>query len=580
MGGEMHMEYNNETKICQNCQKEFIIDKEDFSFYEKIKVPPPTWCPECRLIRRLAYRESRPLYKDTCGKCGKEIVSIYNTSSKIIAYCTSCFWSDTWDAVDYGSDYDFSRPFFQQFYDLQKITPREATGSKNNTNCVYSNGDVRCKDCILTFDCFESINCYNSQVLLLSRDSIDSDSVVNGDHVYENFGCNGVYTTKFAYFSDECLNSSFIFNCIGCTDCFGCVNLRNKKYCIWNKQLSKDEYKKTIQEFSLGSYRSIINAKEKFLNLYNETPRRFALIKNSVDVTGNDIKNTKNCKNCFFTRQGVENSKYIFACGLLLKDSYDATFGGERSELFYETSGGMQSQKCLFCRAPNSCKNLEYCDRLTNCSDCFGCAMLRNKQYCILNKQYTKNEYFSLREKIIENMNKIPFIDQIGRVYKYGEFFPSELSMWAYNESWAHKYFRLTEEEAIRSGYNWQGKVVKEHTFDIKAEDLPDNLNDVSDNILNKVIECEHYDKNCNEQCTGVFRILPNEFNFYKQMDLALPRLCPMCRHYERLKYMNHIKLWHRKCMNNGCQNEFDTVYSPDDKFIVYCEECYKREFI
>jgi hypothetical protein len=32
-----------ETKICQNCKKNFIIEPDDFGFYEKIKVPPPTF---------------------------------------------------------------------------------------------------------------------------------------------------------------------------------------------------------------------------------------------------------------------------------------------------------------------------------------------------------------------------------------------------------------------------------------------------------------------------------------------------------------------------------------------------------
>jgi len=47
------MEHKNETKNCQNCKKDFTIEQDDFSFYEKIKVPPPTFCPECRYKRRI-----------------------------------------------------------------------------------------------------------------------------------------------------------------------------------------------------------------------------------------------------------------------------------------------------------------------------------------------------------------------------------------------------------------------------------------------------------------------------------------------------------------------------------------------
>lgn len=240
----------------------------------------------------------------------------------------------------------------------------------------------------------------------------------------------------------------------------------------------------------------------------------------------------------------------------------------------------MQSQKCFFCRAPNNSKNIEYSDRLTNCSDCFGCVMLRNKQYCILNKQYTKEEYFEVIKKIKNHMNDMPYIDKIGRVYKYGEFFPSELSLWPYNESWGHKYFKLTKEEALDRGFNWQDKLPREHNFDLKPDDIPNNILDVNSDILNKIIECEHFGKDCNEQCIEIFKILPNELSFYRQMNLALPRLCPICRHYSRLKFMNSTKLYHCKCMKEGCNNEFNTSYNPDNNIIVYCEKCYQAEFI
>lgn len=594
------MENKSEKRICQSCKKKFIIEQEDFNFYEKIKVPPPTWCPECRLIRRLAYRESRPLYKDICDKCGKNIISIFAENSDFQAYCSTCWWGDGWDATEYAKEYDFSKPFFEQFYKLQKMVPHEAMGQKNCENSKYSNGNVRCKNCVLAFDCFESINCYNSQVAMLSRDSIDVDSVINADHSYENFCSNDIYNTKFCYFSDECLDCSFIYKCMGCSNCFGCVNLRNQKYCIFNKQYTKEDYKEEIKKWDLGSYEIIKKARKEFWQLYYKTPRRFAFIKNSTNVSGEDIMNSKNCKNCFFTRQGVENCKHIFACGLLLKDSYDATFGGDQSEIFYETSGGMQSQSCFFSRAPCNSQEIEYSERITNCFNLFGCVSLRNKQYCILNKQYTKEEYEELIPKIKKHMDEMPYVDKKRRVYKYGEFFPSELSLWAYNESWGHKYFALNKEEALEQGYNWQDSPKRTYEITIKAKDLSDHIKDVSDDILNEVIECEHNGTNCNQQCTEVFRILPNELQFYKQMNLALPRLCPICRHYERLKFMNSIKLYPRKCMcaressenkeykntikhfhgDEPCSNEFETAISDERKEIVYCKECYQAEFI
>jgi len=106
---------------------------------------------------------------------------------------------------------------------------------------------------------------------------------------------------------------------------------------------------------------------------------------------------------------------------------------------------------------------------------------------------------------------------------------------------------------------------------------LPDNIKDVDESVVGKIIGCAHKG-GCNEQCSTAFKIIPSEFNFYKKMNFTLPRLCPNCRHYHRLKQRNPFKLWHRKCMHEGCTNEFETSYAPDRSEIVYCEQCYNSE--
>jgi len=103
------------------------------------------------------------------------------------------------------------------------------------------------------------------------------------------------------------------------------------------------------------------------------------------------------------------------------------------------------------------------------------------------------------------------------------------------------------------------------------------DMNTVQDDITTKVIECAHKGT-CNQQCTEAFKIIPEELQFYKRMNLPLPHLCPNCRHYERLSQRNPLKLWHRHCMKSGCTNEFETSYSPDRPEIVYCEKCYQQE--
>jgi CxxC-x17-CxxC domain-containing protein len=208
-------------------------------------------------------------------------------------------------------------------------------------------------------------------------------------------------------------------------------------------------------------------------------------------------------------------------------------------------------------------------------SDLFGCVGLRKKQYCIFNKQYAKEEYEELVGKIKKHMDEMPYTDIKGRVYKYGEFFPIELSPFAYNETLAQEYFPLTDSEADQKGYFWRSFVEKNYNPTIIAPDLPDSIDDVQDSITKEVVGCAHEGK-CNEQCTAAFRIIPDELKFYRAMKLPLPRLCPSCRSSKRLLQRTPLNVYKRECAK--CGKEIETSYAPDRPEIVYCEDCYKNE--
>ena len=119
----------SENKQCQNCKQNFTIEPEDFSFCENIKVPPPTWCPECRLVRRCINMGNRSLYKDSCELCKKNTLSSFHPEEPFAVYCSPCWWSDKWDARDFGKEYDFSRPFLEQF---EKLFSHRPTASNHN----------------------------------------------------------------------------------------------------------------------------------------------------------------------------------------------------------------------------------------------------------------------------------------------------------------------------------------------------------------------------------------------------------------------------------------------------------------
>src|SRR5262245_4502306 len=108
---------SDEQRNCQSCKKGFTIEAEDFDFYKKMVVPPPTWCPECRMMRRLFFRNERVLFRRTDDSTGKEMLSGI-PPGKLKAYPVEYWRSDAWDPLEYGKDYDFSRPFFEQYKEL------------------------------------------------------------------------------------------------------------------------------------------------------------------------------------------------------------------------------------------------------------------------------------------------------------------------------------------------------------------------------------------------------------------------------------------------------------------------------
>jgi uncharacterized protein YbaR (Trm112 family) len=256
----------------------------------------------------------------------------------------------------------------------------------------------------------------------------------------------------------------------------------------------------------------------------------------------------------------------------------DLVMSGELSES-YEGVVVDHSQLNLFGLFSVKSQDVQYTQHCHSSKHLFGCVGLRNASYCIFNKQYTKEEYNELVPKIIEHMNSVPYTDMNGREYKYGEFYPIELSPFGYNETLAVEDRVLSKEEALQKGYKWQDAMQRTLGKEtIASESIPDGIDDIEESILKEVLVCI----NCNRN----YKIVPNELTFYKKMRIPIPRKCFNCRHAARVKRRNPFKLWHRQCMcdktghdhSTICLNELETTYSPDRHEIIYCEKCYQTE--
>ncbi|MEK0337686.1 MAG: hypothetical protein QQN41_09675, partial [Nitrosopumilus sp.] len=445
----------SETKTCQNCKNQFTIEPEDFDFYKKINVPAPTFCPDCRQQRRYAWRNERILYRRDCDLCGKGTVTIYSPNKLYKVYCPTCWWGDDWDAKEFAQEFDFNRPFFEQFQELQSKVPRIALLTKNSVNSEYANHAANNKDCYLVFATFNSENILYSTRVLACKDCCDCLSLnlfgkSTSGLCYECINCEKCYQCQFGYLLRDCMNCFFCFDCRNCSDCILSWNLRNKKYCIENVQYTKKEYSQRLKDLEISRH----SKKEILLDLFSKLILKKALHRSVVfeqviNSSGNFLAYTKNA-HYSFNSENLENVRYIINGSLGVNECMDCYNFGIKSELSYESHAIVGCYANLFCHLCYDNSLISYCDSCHNSDNLFGCVGVRKKTYAIFNKQYSREDYKALKSRIIQHMKK---------TVEYGEFFPASISPFGYNETQGQVHMPITKEKILEQGLKWEDRV-------------------------------------------------------------------------------------------------------------------------
>lgn len=576
-----------EHKTCQNCKKDFTIESEDFSFYEKMKVPVPTFCPQCRMIRRMSWRNHRGLHRRSCDLCGKSFISMYNPGVAFPVYCNLCWYGDGWDPFSYGRDVDWNRPFLEQWLELWNAVPKYArvtVGSVQNSD--FGNGILRVKDCYLTYSTADSENIAYSESIDKSKNLVDCHNCISCDSSYQVQGSRLVSCQYLAQ-SRDCISCMFCFDCVNCQDCFMSSNLRNKRYVFRNQQLTREEYIQAIEGERLAERNSREARVEEWKMLMESAIHLYSSITNSTDSTGNFIQNAKNIKECFMMHEAEDCRYCIRAFGV--KDAYDLYGLGDSQQMYETVACTSGSSLVRFSINTEASYDVLYSALCVNANHIFGSIGIRKNSYVILNKQYEKEEYEQMVEKIIAHMHDVPYVDAHGRTYRYGEFFPSELSPFGYNETIAHDNFPKDKKTAEAEGYAWHEPEDRAYQPTMTSESLPKTIGETDDGILKEIIACAHAGSDCNQQCTKAFRITQDELGFYRRMNIPIPSQCPNCRHHERLSVvMLPYMLWNRRCMcekqghghAESCVARFETSYAPERPELVYCESCYQKEVL
>jgi hypothetical protein len=552
---------------CASCQSVFEIDDSERRFYQQISptfagktfpVPDPTLCPLCRAQRRYIWRGELHLFNRKSDYSGKNILTFYPPGADCKVYERNVWWSDSWDSLEYGRDFDFSRPFFDQFHELIKDVPLIALSSQGDQeNCDFINCASWNKNCYLIAGANYNEDCYYANYINHSNNCLDCNFIDHCELCYECIDCTGCYNTSYSQNSHGCSDSFFLFNCRNCQNCLGCVNLANKQYHFMNQALSGDAYREKLAEFQLFRRSKVEEARNYFEKHRLTFPHRFMIGDMNENVTGNGINNCRDTFHCFDVSD-LWNCRY---CSWFhkAKDCMDVHAWGFPAELCYECMEvGDNTYHVLFSVSCYGAQEVLYSYYATYCRNCFGCVGIRRKDYCIFNKSYSPSEYERQVGKIINHMQETG---------EWGEFFPITSSPLCYNTAITQDYFPIAKEDADAFGWKWYDFPKPEAT-DSGSVEIPDNIDEVDESICSVTLTCS--------ESGQAFKIIKPELSFYKKNRIPLPEKSFFTRHEHRLQRRNPRQLWERECAK--CKALISTSYPPYRPEIVYCEKCYLSE--
>jgi len=548
-----------EKRNCITCKQEFQLEAEDIQMYEQSDIPPTKECITCTWKRLLGFWIIGRFRVAKSALSGKQIITNLPESAPFPIYHREEFSSEAWDPLSYGVEYDPNLPFLEQLTNLQHQVPHPHQSGRLNTNCEWTDDWWESKNCYLSRSGYRNEDvsyCYRVSEL---KNCQDLTYCFNMEQSYDCLYCYRSWRLFYSFNVTDSMDSMFLYDCRNCTNCFMSWNLRNKQYCILNKQYTKEEYYEKLKEYSLNSYKGVQELKKTFWEyLQKEAIHRENFNTQSNNCTGNFSTENQACINASFVEKS-QNCRQLIR-GYNAKDSIEVISCGftEKSARTVIDQWGY-GNVCVL--SATNCRYSAYLDTCEDLENCFGCVGLKKKKYCILNKQYSKEEYEVLKDRIKTDM--------ISRG-EWGQFLPFAMSHSPYNMSlgaWMFEDISKSEVEAL--GSRIEEVATPSYEKSISSDVLPDTIEEVGEEICKQRIICPK---------TGLsYNISAVDLAFYKTYNIPLPQDHFDLRALNRFKPMTQMFL-PQKGSCHYCSKEITHYYSPKLGFEkIACTECYQR---
>ena len=429
---------------------------------------------------------------------------------------------------EYGVDYDPTIWFFEQFQHLMQSIPLGATiRQMAGENTDYADSIVASSNAylssVLVNDCSDVL--YSFIIFDYCKTIVDSFWVWS--HSEDIYHSTGITKSSNIFYSRYIANSSNIWfssNLIGCHNCIQCSWLENMSYCIENVQYSKEEYKSKKEE--------ILQDKSRFEWFAEQLP----ITSNnygSTHITGNHITMSTDIENGYFINR-VQNGRNIICVGWdnqekNYRDVFDSWVTS--SDVYAVEGAGYLSNNLYCCTQVEKSSHIFYSYYLANCSYCLGCIGLQNKQFCIFNKQYSKEDRHTKVDEIFAQMEK---------KWTLGEFFPGWMNPFYFNDTAASLIEDFDKEDIQQAGYMRCDEEIKVDIPDRMDVVAVDDLSDYEwfDDDGNREIDPSILKKVIRDEKGNIYRIIKMEYDFLMKYELPLPR-----KHWlERLRWHFRMK--------------------------------------
>ncbi len=558
-----------EQRKCKQTGKMFDITQHELDVLEKASpliagkrylIPTSHYHPDVHKQRHLAWRNERTLYRSTCDLTGKPIITSINPKSgyKIINFRDR--YGDKLLPLSYGQEINLSKTFTEQFGEILSHIPQISLDlTPSMENCDYCNYGMDSKNCYVCQTAIWSENCLYSSLPMRCYHDVDGYANTDGQYTYECCYTMNCYECQHVYYSRDCKKSRFLLDCSDCENCIACVNMSHAKYCIFNTPYTKEEY---LTERERLAQQPIANLCQQFKSFSLRYPRRATRWSNAENSSGDMNYNVKDCHESY-DMQDAKQMTYCRSCGVLSNDFDRCTIAGV-SNTIYDSMGVAYGESSAF----NSWSYLYQCYYTYNCRNCdycFWCIGLTYKKYCILNKQYTKQEYETILPQLIAHM------EETG---EWWEFFHPSISLFPYNDTCAYERFPERKEDILT---RWRKRIDHDYTIwsddGYEPKDITIYKNDPQEyeKLLSSPIICR--------ETRRPFKIIKQELDFYCKFSIPIPRHHPDIRYRQRCaQRSNPRKLFKRTCAKTWV--DILTPYSLDTPDIVRSESARDREFL